>query len=171
MLKTTLIHPDILCALGRAGHGSQILIADGNYPAGTTRGPNAALVSLNLAPGIVTATQVLAAVASAVPIEAAAVMATASEGPNAPAATPPIWSEFTAILADAGFTGGLQSIERFAFYRAARGPDVALTIATAEQRVYANILLTIGVVAPGPTVVISQHRAKPPSFAPPRHLR
>lgn len=172
MLKTTLIHPDILRALGRAGHGSQILIADGNYPAGTTRGPNAALVSLNLVPGIVTATQVLAAVASAVPIEAAAVMATASEGPNAPAATPPIWSEFTAILADAGFTGGLQSIERFAFYRAARGPDVALTIATAEQRVYANILLTIGVVAPrADSVVISQHRAKPPSFAPPRHLR
>ena len=48
MLKTPLIHPDILRALGRAGHGSQILIADGNYPAGTTLGPNAELVSLNL---------------------------------------------------------------------------------------------------------------------------
>lgn len=148
MLKTSLIHPDILHALGRAGHGSRILIADGNYPAGTTRGPNAALVSLNLAPGIVSAAQALAAVASAVPIEAAAVMATAAQGPNAPAATPPIWHEFAAILADAGFTRGLQQIERFAFYQAARGPDVALAIATAEQRVYANVLLTIGVVVP-----------------------
>ncbi len=71
MLKTSLIHPDILRALGRAGHGSQVLIADGNYPAGTTLGPNAELVSLNLAPGIVTATWTLATVASAVPIEAA----------------------------------------------------------------------------------------------------
>lgn len=141
MLKTSLIHPDILRALGRAGHGSQLLIADGNYPAGTTLGPNAELVSLNLAPGIVTATQALAAVASAVPIEVAAVMA-------APAGRPPIWSEFAAILAGAGFTGDLQQIERFAFYRAARGPDVALTIATAEQRIYANVLLTIGVVPP-----------------------
>ena len=149
MLTSSLIHPDILYALGRAGHGSQVLIADGNYPAGTTLGPNAELVSLNLAPGIVSATQVLAAVASAIPIEVAAVMATLTEGPYALAEPPPIWAEFAEILAAAGFTEGLQQIERFAFYEAARGPDMALTIATAEQRIYANILLTIGVVTPG----------------------
>ena len=148
MLKTSLIHPDILRALGRAGHGSQILIADGNYPAGTTLGPNADLVSLNLAPGIVTATQVLEAVASAVPIEAAAVMQTAKEGPYALAEPPPIWAEFSAILAAAGFNGELEEIERFAFYQAGRAAEVALTVATAEQRIYANILLTIGVVKP-----------------------
>ena len=148
MLKTSLIHPDILRALGRAGHGSQILIADGNYPAGTTLGPNAELVSLNLAPGIVNGTQALEAVASAVPIEAAAVMQTLKKGPHAMPEPPPIWAEFSAILAAAGFTDGLQEIERFAFYQAGRGPDVALSIATAEQRTYANILLTIGVVQP-----------------------
>ena len=148
MLKTSLIHPDILRALGRAGHGSQILVADGNYPAGTTLGPNAELVSLNLAPGIVSATQVLEAVSSAVPIEAAAVMRTLKAGPYALADPPPIWAEFDAILVAAGFTEGLEEIERFAFYQAGRGPDVALTIATAEQRIYANILLTIGVVQP-----------------------
>ena len=148
MLKTSLIHPDILRALGRAGHGSQILVADGNYPAGTTLGPNAELVSLNLAPGIVSATQVLEAVSSAVPIEAAAVMQTLKAGPYALAEPPPIWAEFDAILTAAGLTEGLEEIERFAFYQAGRGPDVALTIATAEQRIYANILLTIGVVQP-----------------------
>ena len=31
------------------------------------------------------------------------------------------------------------------FYAAGRGQDVALTIATGEQRLYANPLLTIGV--------------------------
>ena len=148
MLKTSLLHPGILRALGRAGHGSQILIADGNYPAGTTLGPIAELVSLNLSPGIVSATQVLEAVASAVPIEAAAVMQTLKEGPYGLAEPPPIWAEFGAILAEAGYAGELEEIERFAFYQAGRGPDVALTIATAEQRIYANILLTIGVVQP-----------------------
>lgn len=31
MLKSCLLHPEILEALGRAGHSSKILIADGNY--------------------------------------------------------------------------------------------------------------------------------------------
>jgi L-fucose mutarotase len=39
-------------------------------------------------------------------------------------------------------------LERFAFYDVARSPNVALVIATGEQRIYANILLTIGVVPP-----------------------
>ena len=34
------------------------------------------------------------------------------------------------------------------FYDAASAPDVALAIATGEQRIYANILLTIGVIPP-----------------------
>ena len=35
MLYSTLTHPNILRALAAAGHGSQILIADGNYPLAT----------------------------------------------------------------------------------------------------------------------------------------
>ncbi|HOS03406.1 MAG TPA: RbsD/FucU domain-containing protein, partial [Candidatus Hydrogenedentes bacterium] len=35
MLKQRLIHPEILDALAAAGHGSKILITDGNYPAST----------------------------------------------------------------------------------------------------------------------------------------
>jgi L-fucose mutarotase len=42
----------------------------------------------------------------------------------------------------------LEPLGRFPFYEAARGPDVALAIATGEQRLYANLLLTIGVVSP-----------------------
>ena len=54
MLKHQLIHPSINAILGRAGHHAKVLIADGNYPASSTLGPNAELVSLNLSPGIVT---------------------------------------------------------------------------------------------------------------------
>ena len=42
----------------------------------------------------------------------------------------------------------LQKMGRFEFYDAAHDPDTALVVATGEQRIYANILLTIGVVPP-----------------------
>ena len=148
MLKFPLLHPQILEALGRAGHGSQILIADGNYPFSTTLGPNAELVSLNLRPGLVNATDVLETIVSAVPIESAAVMAYAKQGSYAMSEDPPVWGEFRAILAGAGFREPLQLIERFDFYKAGAEERVALVIATAEQRIYANILLTLGVVMP-----------------------
>ena len=41
MLKTTLLHPEILYALGSAGHGAQVLISDGNYPHATKSNPAA----------------------------------------------------------------------------------------------------------------------------------
>ena len=74
MLKHRLIHPKINEVIGRAGHHGKILIADGNYPASSAIGPRAELVSLNLMPGVVTCTQVLEAILSAVPIEAANTM-------------------------------------------------------------------------------------------------
>ena len=138
MLKTALIHPEILRALGSAGHGSQVLITDGNYPHTTGSNPLAQRVFLNLTPGLLTATDVLRVVAQSIPIEAAQVMATAD------GSEPPIWAEFRESLPG----NLLEPLERFAFYEAGRGRDVALVIATGEQRIYANILLTIGVVPP-----------------------
>jgi L-fucose mutarotase len=149
MLKGKLIHPQILEALGRAGHGSQVLIADGNYPASTRLGPRATLVNLNLSPGVVNCTQVLEALVTVIPIEAAAVMATPKTGAIT-RGEPDIWNEFRAILGkSAAQQIKLEEIERFKFYETAGTPNVALTIATGEQRIYANLLLTIGVVMPG----------------------
>ncbi|MEO8285983.1 MAG: RbsD/FucU family protein [Chloroflexota bacterium] len=136
MLRGKLIHPEILEALGRAGHGSKILIADGNYPFATAAAPRARQVFLNLSPGMVKVTDVLRALVEAVPIEAAAVM-------KPPGETPPIFAEFSEILPA---EVALDPMERFAFYDAARDDNLALLIATGEERVYANILLTIGVV-------------------------
>lgn len=148
MLKTQLLHPQILSVLGRAGHSSQVLIADGNYPFASRLGPKAQLVSLNLSPGLVTVTQTLEALVTAMPIEAATVMQYATTGPYALAADPPIWAEFRRVLADNQLKVELNPVERFKFYDAAGGPDVVLTIATGDQRIYANLLLTIGVVMP-----------------------
>lgn len=148
MLKGQLIQPDILEVLGRAGHGSRVLIADGNYPFLTKLGPNAQLVNLNLSPGLVDCVQVLEALVTAIPIEEAAVMQYATTGPYALEGDPEIWARFRETLAGAGYTDALKTVERFAFYDEAGTPDVALTIATGEQRIYANLLLTIGVVMP-----------------------
>lgn len=146
MLKTPILHPQILHALGRAGHTSKILIADGNYPHHTKRGPNADLVFLNFAPGQMNATDILIGIANTVPIELAEVMEPSKTGPYAMKNDPPIFDEFRRILKARNASLDLTRLERFAFYEAAGTRDVTLTIATGEQRIYANILLTIGVV-------------------------
>jgi L-fucose mutarotase len=138
MLKTRLLHPGILEALGEAGHGAQILIADGNYSLVTCSNDAARRVYLNLAPGLVTVTDVLDVLRGAIPIEAAHVM-----GPDS-GEEPGIFADFRAMLPETP----LQRLGRFQFYDMARGPDLALAIATGEQRIYANLLLTIGVVMP-----------------------
>jgi L-fucose mutarotase len=138
MLKTRLLHPQILAALGEAGHGAQVLIADGNYPLATRSNPAAYQVFLNLEPGKLTVTDVLAVIADAIPVEAAHVM-----GPD-DGSEPSIYADFRTILPD----NELTRLGRYQFYDMARGSDCALAIATGEQRIYANILLTIGVVQP-----------------------
>ncbi|MFQ3646399.1 MAG: RbsD/FucU family protein [Anaerolineae bacterium] len=138
MLTTKLLHPEILATLGASGHGSGVLIADGNYPFITRANPAAKRVYLNLMPGLVTVTQVLEALITAIPIETAHVMVR-DDG-----SAPPIHAEFKAMLPDVPF----EQHTRFPFYDLARGSDVSLVIATGEQRVYANLLLTIGVVQP-----------------------
>ena len=146
MIQGKLIHPQILAALARAGHGSKVLISDGNYPHWTARGANAEVVYLNLTPGVPGVCDVLKVLTTAIPIEHAAVMATLKSGPYALDKDPEIWVESRQILSQTDSKGDLAQIERFAFYEAAGAPDVCLTIATGEQRIYANLLLTIGVV-------------------------
>ena len=145
MLKSTLIHPDITAIIARAGHHSKILIADGNYPASSTLGANATLISLNLMPGLVNCTQVLEALLSAIPIEAANTMGIPANDPYALGGDPPIWNDYRRILKDAKLEVELQPIEKWLFYDAVCSRDLVLTIQTGEQALWANLLLTIGV--------------------------
>ncbi|GIL12411.1 MAG: RbsD or FucU transport [Chloroflexi bacterium] len=138
MLKTQLLHPTILNALGMSGHGSKVLIADGNYPFITGANPEAEYVFLNLCPGIASVTDILSSILTSVPVEAVHVMQTAD------GSEPPIYSDFRRLIPDLQ----LQPVERFAFYDMCRGRDVSLVVASGDQRLYANIVLTIGVVPP-----------------------
>ncbi len=145
MLKHRLIHPKINEIIGRAGHHGRILIADGNYPASSKKGPNAELVSLNLMPGVVTCTQVLEAILSAIPIDAVNTMMYESSGPYALTADPPVWEEYRGVIKILGLNLTLEPIEKWSFYEAVATPDHILTIQTADQQRFANILLSIGV--------------------------
>jgi L-fucose mutarotase len=136
MLNGKLLHPEILGILGKAGHGSKILIADGNYPFSTGSLLTTPKVYLNLSPGICTVTQVLDVLLDAIEVEAADVMIP-DDGSR-----PPIFAEFEKILPD---KIKLTDRERNEFYNTVKSSDTALVIATGEQRIYANLLLTIGV--------------------------
>lgn len=148
MLTTALTHPDILAALARAGHGSMVLVADGNYPAATASGPDATMVALNVRRGLVAATDVLEAIAAVQPFEAAYVMEPDRTGERAAEGDPEIWRDYARILAGAGSPVALQRLERHAFYDRCRRDDVTLVVHTGEPRFYANLLLQVGVVPP-----------------------
>ena len=137
MLKTTLLHPDILAALAGSGHFSQVLIADGNFPVLGNRGPNARVVHLNLRPGTLDAVTVLETLLTAVPVQAATVM----QPP--PDFVPPLLAVYREKL---GPHVSWQELERWAFYEKVASPRTTLMIATGEQRRFANLLLELGVV-------------------------
>ena len=145
MLKHLLIHPQINEVIGRAGHHARILIADGNYPASTKKGPHAELVCLNLMPGVVTCAQVLQALLSAVPIDAVNTMMYEASDPYALSADPPVWEEYRALLRGAGLRLELQPIPKWDFYKAVETPDHVLTIQTGDRQRFANVLLSVGV--------------------------
>ncbi|MBX3732705.1 MAG: RbsD/FucU family protein [Verrucomicrobiae bacterium] len=144
MLKHSLIHPEINAVLGRAGHHSRVLIADGNYPAATKKGPNATVVSLNLSPGCVTVLQALRAVLGAVPVDEIHTMGIPPDDPYAAYGEPPVWAEFRAEIAAAGLGLSLAPIQKWDFYRAVESPDHVLTIQTGDLSLWANVLLTLG---------------------------
>jgi L-fucose mutarotase len=144
MLKTTLLHPDILRITARGGHHSKILIADGNYPAATKKGPNAELVCLQLMPGVPTVAQVLHALLSALPIDHVNTMGIPPDDPYAQHGDPPVWAEYRHVIAKSGARLTLEPILKWDFYQHVESPDHILTIQTADQALWGNVLLTLG---------------------------
>jgi L-fucose mutarotase len=144
MLKHQLIHPKINEVLARAGHHARILIADGNYPASTRKGPYAEVVSLNLSPGVVTVAQALRALLSAVPVDRVNTMGIPPDDPYAQKGEPPVWEGYRQLIVGAGLKLELDPIPKWEFYDAVNSPDHVLTIQTGDQALWANVLLTMG---------------------------
>jgi L-fucose mutarotase len=139
VLRSPLIHPPLLAALGAAGHGARVLIADANYSHSTNVYPGAALIHLNVRPGLVTVDQVLEPVVDLVPVESVSVMQP-DDG-----STPEAFARYRELL---GGRLPLQPLGRLEFYATCREADLAVCVATGDDRLYANVLLTVGYLAP-----------------------
>lgn len=142
MLYGPMTHPQFLRALAAAGHGSKILLADANYPHTTGVNERCELISLNFAPGMLNVIDVVEVLKRTIPIEKAEIMTPAADQGHVDI---PIHDEFKAQLPDVEFG----ELSRFDFYDAARSEDVGIIVATGEQRLYGNLLLTVGVRQPG----------------------
>ena len=97
-------------------------------------------------PGLLDVTRILEVLKRTVPIERAGLMVPAADavGIEAPDVMP-AHDEYRAALPGVAF----DEIPRWDFYDAAKAEDVTVVIVSADQRLYANLLLTIGVRAPG----------------------
>lgn len=59
---------------------------------------------------------------------------------------PSIWDEYKQIIKQSGEKGGIEMIERFAFYE--RAKKAYAIVYTSETALYANIILKKGVIKP-----------------------
>ncbi len=141
MLYGPMLHPELLRVLASAGHGAKIMLADANYPHAVWMSPRAERIALNLAPGLLTVNQVLEVLQQAIPIEAASIMVPA---PDEPQIHIPAHDDYRSMLPDVPFT----SVQRWDFYPMVKADDCCCLIATGDQRLYANLLLTVGVRQP-----------------------
>ena len=119
------------------GHGDEIVIADGNFPAENYGQRVIRADGLN-------GTDMLDAVLSLIPLDTYAMenfllMQTVEGDP-----TPTIWDEYFTIAKkhDKNLRAG--NLERFAFYE--RAKKAYAVIATGESAVYANIIIKKGVI-------------------------
>lgn len=141
-----LLSPDLLMILRAMGHGDEIVIVDANYPAASNA---RRLVRLDGAD----ASQALAAVLSVLPLDSfVKAPANGMQVVGKPREIPPAIADFQKIVdSRAGFPVKIARIERFAFYE--RAKTCFAVVATSDRRLYANIILTKGVIGADGKVV------------------
>ncbi len=140
MLKniSKIISPDLLKVLCEMGHGDEIVIADGNFPAAV----NANI--LIRADGI-SACDMLDAVLNLLPLDQYDsnnfVLMQKCDGDTADTS---IWNEYEKILKRYEPNAKISFEERFAYYD--RAKKAYAIIATGEEKQYANIILKKGCI-------------------------
>jgi len=138
-LVSPVISPELIKVLMEMGHGDELVIADGNFPAASIA------QRLVRADGL-GCPALLDAILDLLPLDqyVAKPVALMEVVPGDPY-QPVIWEEYRTILRrhETAFTD-FEYVERFAFYERARRAYAVL--ATSEMALYANIILKKGVV-------------------------
>ena len=135
MIKTEIIHPDLLQALAQCGNKANILIADANYSFLTNSSPRARIIYLNFSPGLISSVVILQKMLGFINIEKALLMSCPDDFDNT------IAREYRTLLAE---STAVEYVTREAFYALAKSSDTLLVVASGETRRFANILLTVG---------------------------
>lgn len=136
-----LLSPALLHILREMGHGADIVVADANFPA-ASMGQRVERLD-----GIA-ATDVLDAILSVMPLDSfVSDPAHTMQVVGRPDDVPEIVAEFQKIIEDtADHPAEIATLERFAFYE--RAKTAFAIVQTGERRLYGNIILKKGVVAP-----------------------
>lgn len=140
MLKNipAIIPPELLKILDEMGHGDEIVIGDGNFPAAS----NAKRLVRCDGHGV---PELLDAVLQLLPldtyVESPVMLMQVTPGDDV---DPVIWKDYRKIVDKHQDKVAFSEIERFAFYERAR--DAYAIVATGESALYANVILKKGVV-------------------------
>lgn len=136
-----VLSPELLAILRQMGHGDEIAIVDANFPS-VTMGQRVVH-----ADGV-TATHMTDAILKLMPLDDfVAESAFVMRQVHAPEELAPVCLEFEALVkGHSAERFGVVGLERFAFYDRVRGAFAV--VATAERRLYGNIILKKGVLRP-----------------------
>ena len=140
MLKgiPSILPPELLKILMEMGHGDEIVIGDGNFPAASMA---QRLVRCD-GHGV---PEILDAVLQLFPldtyVEAPVSLMAVVKGDTAP--TPVIWDTYKEIITKYD-AANIEYLERFEFYERAKSAYVI--VATGEKAIYANVILKKGVI-------------------------
>ena len=131
-----IVSPELMYMLMKTGHGDEILLSDGNYPA-ESKG-----IPVVRADGLGTP-QLLEAILDFLPLDTF-VEENVIFMDNGKKEKPNIWKEYKRILKEKTKDSKIAVIERYEFYK--RADNVFFIITTGEQALYASIILKKGVV-------------------------
>ena len=143
MLKNIppILSPELLKILTEMGHGDEIVLADGNFPAASV----ARRLVRSDGHGV---PEVLEAMLRFFPLDQyvdqpVALMAVVPGDKTRPT----IWKNYRSIIVNSGEKfSDFEFVERFAFYE--RAEKAYAVVATSESALYANIILKKGVIQP-----------------------
>ncbi|MFE5317492.1 RbsD/FucU family protein [Paenibacillus sp. NPDC056579] len=144
MLKgiPSVLSPELLKILMEMGHGDELVLADGNFPA-ASHAQRLVRCDGHAIPGL------LDAILTFFPLDtyadhSVALMEVVPGDPTVPV----IWDEYKALVQKHDPQASeLKTVERFAFYE--RAKEAYAVVATGEKALYANIILKKGVVKEG----------------------
>lgn len=133
-----ILSPDLVKTLMQMGHGDEIVLGDGNFPA-SSLGPQVIRADGHGVPELLQAILTLMPLDPYVECPVALMQVTPGDTVETP-----IWQTYRQLLAADPKGGCIQEVERFAFYERAR--HAYAIVATSEAALYANIILKKGVV-------------------------